>query len=379
MLSDSLHFRTHNPENENQPDGTVLLYMIPGNPGLIEYYRHFLSSLKGLLCSTAGCAQIDIEGNSLAGFEVKSTTPCLLQETSPYNLQQQIDHVQSQVCDAVRGIRSRDSDLGMLLPRKTPVILIGHSIGSYILLEIVARQQAKQESQDRNTNDIDGECTIIGGICLFPTIVDIAKSPNGKKAAVSLIYTVHLLASPFTNILLAVYKTPRICALSALRCECSLFHYPSCSVGVHRQENHRHASRRGDGDDCFHSEPEWSQAIAVRHISPLCFEFAEYIRHLGKYELDQVTDDKWDERVWGSTPNTASTGAPELSDKAKDKPLLYFFWGENDHWVDNRSRDKLIAGRARRSSEQQDLFKPHMEVDTLGLPHAFCIREYSCL
>lgn len=53
------------------------------------------------------------------------------------------------------------------------VILMGHSVGSYMLLEIIRRVRAKGE-----------EIRIVGGICLFPTVLDIAKSESGKIASV---------------------------------------------------------------------------------------------------------------------------------------------------------------------------------------------------
>ncbi len=176
--------------------------MIPGNPGLVEYYRDFLGDLTSLLAKTAGGRRYEIAGSSLAGFEVNGAARSRPQEALPYDLQQQVSHVQGQVRDVVR--RSSSVHPAQSLrpaSRRMPVILMGHSIGAYILLEIIARQQAKQRLTDNSSLEADADYEIVGGICLFPTVVDIAKSPRGRIAAVSLSITSFLPASLLTNLL----------------------------------------------------------------------------------------------------------------------------------------------------------------------------------
>lgn len=77
----------------------------------------------------------------------------------------------------------------------------------------------------------------------------------------------------------------------------------------------------------------------------------------------EITDDKWSDSVWNSKETS------ETSDTSIDRPSLFFYWGETDCWVDNKTRDTLIATRA----DGKDEGKPHMEIDTQGIPHAFCI------
>ena len=79
----------------------------------------------------------------------------------------------------------------------------------------------------------------------------------------------------------------------------------------------------------------------------------------------EITDDKWSDSVW----NTKQIS--EASDASIDRPSLFFYWGETDYWVDNQTRDTLIATRANGTGEGE----PHMEIDTQGIPHAFCISE----
>jgi alpha-beta hydrolase superfamily lysophospholipase len=59
------------------------------------------------------------------------------------------------------------------------VILVGHSVGAYISLEIIRRLRAQGMAGD------DFEKRVVGAVGLFPTVVDIARSESGMKAAVS--------------------------------------------------------------------------------------------------------------------------------------------------------------------------------------------------
>jgi pimeloyl-ACP methyl ester carboxylesterase len=62
----------------------------------------------------------------------------------------------------------------------TNVILIGHSVGAYILLEVLRRHLER-----RGKGCEDEGFRVVGGVLLFPTVVDIGKSPSGLRASVS--------------------------------------------------------------------------------------------------------------------------------------------------------------------------------------------------
>ena len=149
-------------------DQHYLIYHIPGNPGLIAYYDPFLSTLHALLSpsSTLPSANFHICGHSLAGFE---TTDQLHQLAG---LETQIEYVDDLLYEKVDEVRDRT--------RQTPkVLLMGHSVGAYILLEIIRRHRRRIEG---GAKDFD----LIGGILLFPTITHIARSPSGMVASVLL-------------------------------------------------------------------------------------------------------------------------------------------------------------------------------------------------
>lgn len=138
------------------------IHMIPGNPGLISFYQDFLHELGRELQGMPGCS-FTIEGRSLGGFEVESKR----QLPNSIGLGDQILHVEQ----SVFGERSEQTD-----QTKEKVILMGHSVGSFILLELLRRRNEASRIRDLS-------CDVVGGLCLFPTVVDIAKSPMGRKAA----------------------------------------------------------------------------------------------------------------------------------------------------------------------------------------------------
>lgn len=90
--------------------------------------------------------------------------------------------------------------------------------------------------------------------------------------------------------------------------------------------------------------------------------------YLARDEMQTIKADRWDDELWGVSKADASTTA--------DKTKLFFYFGTNDHWVANETRDELMAARAPVGS-QTGKDGPVMEIDDTGLPHGFCISEFS--
>ena len=98
---------------------------------------------------------------------------------------------------------------------------------------------------------------------------------------------------------------------------------------------------------------------------------------MGKDELQEMTHDKWPADFWRGPMSSVSVADGALSSPEKvDRPKLYFYWGGDDHWIDNGTRDALIATRAG-SGQPGETGRPHMEIDTSGVPHSFCISMRS--
>lgn len=162
------------PSNDGKQD--VLIYMLPGNPGLITYYQPFLSTLHTLLQSSPASqnANFYVCGYSFAGFE---TLPAEDEQSAEYplRLRDLIKDTNDRLYSHIETHRSSHA----AHERSLKVILMGHSVGAYILLELIQRHK---ENIDKGKEDFD----LIGGILLFPTITHIAQSRSGMIASVSI-------------------------------------------------------------------------------------------------------------------------------------------------------------------------------------------------
>ncbi|KAH9822755.1 Lipid-droplet associated hydrolase [Teratosphaeria destructans] len=297
---------------------TILVFMITGNPGLIEYYRHFLYILNARLNNSSKPRRTvaRIYGASLSGFEVSGPAP----RDGPLNLHQQIERVTARLVRAARS--TADSDAQDL-----PIVLVGHSVGSYILLEILHRLQTSQNGLELN---------IVGGICLFPTIVDIAQSPTGRKLTPLLLlpgfaFAIHTLSKLLFFLLPMSLMIPLVQLLTRM--------------------------------------PRRSAATTAAFLkSPGGVRQA---LHMAKYEMLEIAaDDRWSDELWGA--RTLESTPAEGGGRTK----LYFYWGERDHWVADETRDLLLGTRGRRGGEGNE-GRPVMEIDGRGIPHGFCVREGS--
>lgn len=176
----------HTIYHRRKPNPTILVYFISGNPGLIQYYRDFLTYLYDADELNTEISRFRIYGHSLGGFGVAKTTHNK-EKQPPYMLREQIDNVQRDLyhlCDSWL----KDDPAEAAHTGEIQVILVGHSVGAYILLELLAEQQRYQKSKGSTGNDEKYNYRVIGGIGLFPTIVHLARSPRGRKVAVSMIY-----------------------------------------------------------------------------------------------------------------------------------------------------------------------------------------------
>ena len=75
-------------------------------------------------------------------------------------------------------------------------------------------------------------------------------------------------------------------------------------------------------------------------------------------EMRTITTDKWTDDIWG-----AATAREPIA-------KLVFYFGRNDHWVAERTRDEIIALRGQTGGKG-----PTMMVCEEGLPHAFCLSK----
>ncbi|KAI4167524.1 MAG: hypothetical protein LQ343_007156 [Gyalolechia ehrenbergii] len=308
-----------------------LIFLIPGNPGLIPFYDPFLSALHALLESSPALRSSNFHlcGHSLRGFEAtQGDVPHLA------GLQDQIKYVDDLLYERVDGIRDTTGH--------TPkVILMGHSVGAYILLEIIRRHRTRIESL--LAQDFD----LIGGILLFPTITHIARSPSGIVAStlLSIPGSAHIASAMATALM---YLIPSSFLYWLIR---FIMRFPD------------HAAR--------------TTAAFIK--SPIGIKESLF---LGKDEMDQITDDRWGKEIWGAATEPGTNSKDTISSN------LVFFWGRHDAWVAKRTRNDLINARGYRDSPSLkkrpssgltdspvEGWKPSMFIDDGRIPHGFCIKH----
>lgn len=160
------HQILHVPSGYGPSAKHYLIFFITGNPGLIAYYSTFLATLHHLLSPVylnddSSSSAFHIFGQSLPGFEDEDNG-----RSDPYSLQEVIDLTFNLLTG--QRISSGDSKGESF----DGIILIGHSVGSYILLELLRKIREKSLSESLKVK---------AGILLFATVMDLAQSPNGIK------------------------------------------------------------------------------------------------------------------------------------------------------------------------------------------------------
>lgn len=228
-LSTRLDQLAFKPDLVDESDNTqdYLIFLIGGNPGLISYYEPFLSTLHALLSASAASesAQFYFYANSLAGFE-NAHLANGQEATGPVGLQQQIENTERLIINRIR-LHQKETETETETKDNPPkVILMGHSVGAYILLEIICRH--KETVDTGLAEDFD----LIGGILLFPTIVNIAKSPMGIFASVGkpdCVMKCRLL------IFIAILEITANC--TGCWCYCSIL--GKCSAGISTLPHHQ--------------------------------------------------------------------------------------------------------------------------------------------
>lgn len=193
-----------------------LIFFITGNPGLIEYYRVFLSRLYSSLSSSPSLrnARIRVFGRSLSGFDVGRSQDGAAARGrargAPYGLQEQIDGVERALWEVV-------AQEGGDVPR---VVLVGHSVGAYILLELVRRCRGDVRGGGGQEVGAEGKMRIVGGVCLFPTVTHIARSRSGRKFSVRGFSVVAVLSPPLpllSVVIVAVTVTIKYASIDHLQ------------------------------------------------------------------------------------------------------------------------------------------------------------------
>ncbi|KPI36969.1 uncharacterized protein AB675_6013 [Cyphellophora attinorum] len=381
-ISPDVFIHLHTNTTPNGSSDTHLIYLLPGNPGLCSYYHTFLTLLTQ---SSPAAAQFAIVGMSLPGFE---SAPDDLDwndedilfpdeiatkrsakrrgdggEKGWWGLEEVVEVTTARIDEVVRRLQAG------LRGRKVRVTLMGHSLGTWLSLEVVRRVSERQRQQrggnereddgsgeadedDEPTEDSTGVLGVgkAGGkrkrtgstgtdweaeacVALAPTIIELAKSSSGVKVA-------PLLAT-FTFL-------PWL--------------LQSLASGL------TWASRR--------EMIEWIVArfLGLSPNNPGVATTARFLQspsavrqslELAKQELVSISKDDWGPEVWGTGPALQMGGLEQTQ-----SPKLFFLFAQTDHWIADSTRDTILRGRAR-----HDGHGAFVVDEKHGLKHAWCLEQ----
>ncbi|KAI3403801.2 hypothetical protein KGF56_003436 [Candida oxycetoniae] len=142
------------------PDSNDILIMIPGNPGLVEYYIPYLNLIQDSI------AQFEIFCIGYLGFVKESTQ----QSQRTYSVQEQIDHKYT----IIKQIVTQHKQVEPSSRSKPPSLyFLSHSLGSFIIQRTILKLFQDEELAGRFEIKFNGMIT--------PTIYDIAGSESGSK------------------------------------------------------------------------------------------------------------------------------------------------------------------------------------------------------
>ncbi|KAG9307645.1 hypothetical protein G9A89_023210 [Geosiphon pyriformis] len=152
---ESANQQVNRDDNKKNNKRTLVFFMIPGNPGVIDYYTPFLGRVFEE-CQRGECRVVVVGGHTW-DTESLSSSP---NDQKLYTLKDQIGH-KIKCLDKLREKFTTSED-----ERGPRFILCGHSIGAFICSEIL---------RARPNHGIEQI------YALHPTLQHIANTPNGKK------------------------------------------------------------------------------------------------------------------------------------------------------------------------------------------------------
>lgn len=193
-LEDEIDFTVPYDPGLAPPSRHILVFFVAGNPGLIEYYRNYLADLATLLARRtrqdgvpAKDVRYHVHGASLAGFDLSPKSRRRLSSRPKHAPPFSLDEIKQDLIGRVQDKARSIADAYRVDKRQISVILIGHSVGAWLLLETVAWYQdarSRSSKEDSLEHLPLPDVRIVGGILLFPTVIELSRSPSGLVSAV---------------------------------------------------------------------------------------------------------------------------------------------------------------------------------------------------
>ena len=190
--------RDHSVHESGTPTQDYHVFFLTGNPGCIEYYHDFLAilfhSLSNSPVTQRAHARFSVYGHSLANFIDYPIGGSHPGHKVILSLQDQIRFVVEKLRSYVEYHRRKErekEDVAVRSDSRCRVILVGHSVGTWMSMEILSRVQTEQLA-------VQG-LHIVGMVALFPTITRLAQSPSGLRFGVSCAHCFLLKGSGATS------------------------------------------------------------------------------------------------------------------------------------------------------------------------------------
>ncbi|XP_011618241.2 lipid droplet-associated hydrolase [Takifugu rubripes] len=148
------------------PGCRLLFLIIPGNPGVVGFYRTFMQTIHSM-CRYRHPVWAVSHAGHCAPPDSMDMLQGAAEDGDVFGLSGQVEH-------KLAFIRTH-------VPRGTTLVLVGHSIGCYIILEIMKRSP---------------DLKVMKSIMLFPTIERMAQTPQGRLLTPVLCYFRYLAYLP---------------------------------------------------------------------------------------------------------------------------------------------------------------------------------------
>jgi pimeloyl-ACP methyl ester carboxylesterase len=404
-LSSNLFLHVPNATSTQNSRERYLTFFITGNPGLVGYYtpffRRLVKSLPGSVALFASSlAAFEIRGQDGGdGYDLREEEEQLLYPAAVRGIRERRDRMevvglgeQVEVCvarlrEVVRRLQQTNSlssshegsedgeepgyekhsigdhdESSVPTEERAPakskdgrserrskapikVILIGHSVGAWIALEMIHQLSTSSTSKPEGTI-IDFSVT--SAILLTPTILDLALSPTGR------------MAGPVMGSMLGAF-VPGLAQWGAWSLgwmgKGRLRGLVAMVTGMGRRKGGERAKDIDANDGEEDTETKNGLSVTTQFLaSP---NGVRQALGLAAEELKMIVEDRWGEEVWG--------GASEEGAKS---PKLFFLFAGSDHWVANETREKIMQ-----KTSQMGAGRRHVVQVDEELEHAWCLRQ----
>uniref|UniRef100_A0A8C4ZQ99 Lipid droplet-associated hydrolase n=2 Tax=Gadus morhua TaxID=8049 RepID=A0A8C4ZQ99_GADMO len=146
----------------------VLFLVIPGNPGIVGFYKTFMQALHASFGFRHPVWAVSHAGHCDPPVSMDMVEDAsFIEEGDIFGINGQIEH--------------KLAFLRKHVPKETRLVLLGHSIGCYIILDMMKRNP---------------ELQVLKAVMLFPTIERMAQTPQGRILTPALCHMRYLAYLP---------------------------------------------------------------------------------------------------------------------------------------------------------------------------------------